>query len=259
MSTETTEFYDLLSSITAEQVFSFDLAPRENPVTVSCKQLNTSQLRDLIKAAVDSPLTQFTFNSTVTKVFKDSLIEVPTISLNALDRLLFMIETRIQSLSPTKTVEHEGKPLEISFENVKKKLRKQISANTAKFTPSTATEGKITVTFGVGLLAAESQLNEEIYKDVEVSVENIGELRKVIGEAFINEIAKSVQTISVEEKTLDLSTVSFKSRLKAVESLPASLIQNVISYVEAYKKIIDDCLTVNGYSIPVDSTLFSLR
>lgn len=259
MSTETTEFYDLLNSIAADQTFSLDLCPREEPITIACRQLSTSQLKELIKSAVDSPLTQSAFNSTVTKIFKESLIETPSVSLNVIDRLLFMLETRIHSLSPTKTVEHEGKTIEISFESVKKKLRKQLSANKSMFAPMTITEGKIAVTFGVALLAAETQLNEELYKDIDVNVENIKELRKLIGEAFINEIAKSVQTISVDEKVFELSSVSFKNRLKTIESLPASLIQNVINYIETYKKSIEDCLTVNGYLIPIDSTLFSLR
>jgi hypothetical protein len=76
---------------------------------------------------------------------------------------------------------------------------------------------------------------------------------------FINEIAKAVQSLTIEDKTLDLSTVTFKSRLKTIESLPASLIQKVIEYVESYKKVIDECLVVDGYTVPIDGSLFSLR
>lgn len=253
------EFYDLLSSISQEQTFTFDLFAKEIPTTLTCKQLTTFQLKELIKTAVDSPLTQAAFNSTVIKIFKDSLIEKPTVSLNIVDRLLFVLETRIHSLSPHKTVEFEGKTIKINFEDVKKNLKASFTSNASTLANTSATEGKITVNFGIPLLDTELQLNEELYKNIEVNIENLEELRKIVGEAFINEIAKSIQTISIEEKTLTLASSSFKNRLKAVESLPASLIQKVIEYVESYKKIIGDGLTINGYTIPIDSTLFTLR
>ena len=259
MSTENKEFFDLLNSVVDEQTFSFELSPRETPVKVSCKQLSTSQLKELVKTAVDSPLTQSVFNSTATKIFKQSLVEDPGTSLTVIDRLLFILETRIHSLSPTKTVEFEGKTVNISFEEVKKKLKQQLQKNKEVLAPTSATEGKLAITYGVALVDTEVQLNEELYKNIEFNVENVDELRKLVGEAFINEIAKTLQTITVGEKTLDLSENTFKSRLKVIESLPASLTQKVIEYIEIYKKIISDCLTVEGYTIPIDSTLFTLR
>lgn len=259
MSTENKEFYDLLNSIANDQTFSLDLCPREENQKVLCKQLSTAQLKELIKTVVDSPLTQSAFNSAVTKTFKDSLVSLPEFSLNIIDRLLFILETRIQSLSPTTTVKIEDKTIEVNFEEIVSKLKRELQAHKELFADSSATEGKITATFGVALLNTEAQLNEEIYKNINVNVEDAEELRKVLGDAFINEIAKAVQTLTIEDKTLDLSTVTFKSRLKTIESLPASLIQKVIGYIENYKKIVDDCLTVDGHTVTIDGSLFSLR
>jgi hypothetical protein len=127
------------------------------------------------------------------------------------------------------------------------------------FSVSSATEGKITLTFGPALLDAESQLNDEIYKNSNPNVEDPEELRKVLGDAFINEIAKAVRTLTINDQTLDFSAVTFKSRLKTIETLPASLIQKVIEYIEEYKKVVDESLTVNGHTIVIDGSLFSLR
>ena len=259
MSTENKEFYDLLSSITSEQTFPLELSPREEAVIVSCKQLTTVQLKELIRAVVDSPITQAVFNSTATKIFKNSLVDPSVYSLNIIDRLLFIIETRIQSLSPTMNVKENDKEITVDFLQIKEKLNQQLRENVQVLAPSSATDGKLTISFGVTLIDTESQLNDELYKNVTPNVEDAEELRKVLGEAFINEIAKSIRTLTIEDKTLDLSTVSFKSRLKVVESLPASLIQKVIEYIEKYKKLIDESLTVDGYTLTIDGTLFSLR
>ena len=254
------EFYDLLDTIAAEQTFTFDIGIASEPVTtVTCKQLTTLQLKDLVKSAVDSPLTQSIFSSTVAKIFKDSLVVAPGYHLNVLDRLLFILETRIQSFSQTKEVEHEGKTITVDFKKVATKLKEQVKSNKDKFSVSSATDGNITVEFGIPLLETEVQLNEEVYKDVEIDVQNTEQLRKIIGEAFINEIAKSIYSVTSKDKVMNFSGRTFKQRLKLVESLPASLIQKVITYIEQYKKVIESSITVNGYVIPIDSSLFSLR
>ena len=253
------EFYDLLNSIVDEQTFSLELCPRNESNLVSCKQLSTAQLKELIKTVVDSPLTQAAFNSTATKVFKQSLIESPSFALNVVDRLLFIIETRIQSLSSTMNVKNEDKDVVINFEEIRNKLKQVLKQNAGLFASCAATEGKISISFGVASLDTESQLNDELYKDINPNVEDAEELRKVLGEAFINEIAKAVSSVTIGDKTLDLSTVTFKSRLKTIESLPASLIQKAIEYIEKYKKAIDECLVVDGYTVPIDGSLFSLR
>jgi hypothetical protein len=261
MNNDNKEFYDLLNSIVDEQTFPLQLSPKEDGTseTVSCKALSTAQLKELIKTVVDSPLTQASFNSTATRIFKQSILDSSELSLNTIDRLLFIIGTRIQSLSPTMSIKDGDKTIFINFNEINDKLKQKLEENSSLLKLSTATEGQITVKFGVALLDTEAQLNSELYKNLNLNVEDADELRKVIGEAFINEIAKAVQTITIGDKTLDFSAVTFKSRLKTIESLPASLIQKVIEYIENYKKIIDECLTVDGHTIPIDGSLFSLR
>jgi hypothetical protein len=257
MSSENKEFYDLLNSVVNDETFDLQLTPASE--TIKCKQLSTAQLKELIKAVVDSPLTQSAFNTTASKVFKDSLVSSPVSELNVIDRLLFLIETRIQSLSPTSTVTREEKEIRIDFEKIKQALHKNIKENANLFESKIVQHEKITVDVCVPPLVTETQLNEELYKNANINVEDADQLRKVLGEAFINEIAKSIKSVTIQDKTLDLSTVTFKSRLKTIESLPASLIQKVIEYIEGYKKVIDKTLTVDGYLIPIDGSLFSVR
>ena len=256
MSQENKEFYDLLNELVNEQTFDLELT---NRTTVKCKQLTTAQLKELVKSVVDSPLTQSQFNSTASKIFENSITTSSTAELNVIDRLLFLLETRIQTISPTTTVAHKESSLDINFLKVKQTLIEKIKQNSDKFAPKTIVNDQITLKVAVPSIKTDTQLNDEIYKNVSVNVEDIEQLRKVIGEAFVNEIAKTINSVSIGEKTLDFSSVTFKSRLKTVESLPASLIQKVIEYIENYKKIIDDSLVVGDYTIPIDGSLFSLR
>jgi hypothetical protein len=260
MNNDNKEFYELLNSLADNQTFTLNLTPSNDGsvATVSCKALTTAQLRKLIETVVDSPLTQATFNSTVTQIFKQSLVS-PQPLLNVVDRLLFILETRIQSLSPTTTVRKGEEEVIINFSEIKADLEQKIKENMNLFLVSSASEGKVTISFGPALIDAETQLNEEIYKNLKPNLENPEELRKILGDTFINEIAKAVRTITINEQILDLSTVTFKSRLEAIESLPASLIQKVIEYIEKYRNVVDNCLVIDNHNVVIDGSLFSLR
>lgn len=253
------EFFELLKSVANEQTFALELSPGKEPSTVACRQLTTNQLKQIIKSVVDSPLTQFSFNTACTNVFKQSLVILPIQPLNVLDRLLFLIQTRIYSLSPITTLNINGNDIKVDFKEILSKLSQKIKDNRSILGLTTATEDQITIGFGIALLEAEHQLNEELYKDFNPDTNNLEELRSLLGETFIHEIAKTVQTITIGEKTLNLSTISFKNRIEAIESLPASLIQKVIEYIEKYKEIVNECLTVDGHLITLDASLFSVR
>jgi len=208
MSTDNKEFFDLLNSISNEQTFTLQLAPREEPKSVKCKNLTTIQLKELIKSAVDSPITQSVFNSTVNKIFKQSLAEPNKEPLTVLDRLLFIIETRINSLSPKMKykTEQDNKEIEvdIDFESVKLSLYNALESNKDLFKSQTAVDGKVTITFGTPLLDTEQQLNDELYKNADPN-------------------------------------------------------EAVIGYIEKYKKVVDECMRIDGIAIPIDSTIFSVR
>jgi len=247
------EFFDLLNSISAAETFTLTLTDKKD---YTFKQLSTSQLRDLIKTVVDSPITQSEFNNTVANVMKDSLASPCDIFFNIIDRLLFTLETRIQSISPLITL--SDKQVDLSV--IKQALVTALEANSSLFEVQSLSSNSISITYGIPLIGTETQLNDEYYKNVELNVETQDDLRKIIGETFINEIAKTLYTITINDKILDLTTVSFKERVKAIESLPASLINNVIQYVEKYRKVVEDTLkTTDNTSITIDGTLFSLR
>lgn len=251
------DFYELLNNLIEEQSFDLEIT---NNLTVKCKQLTTAQLKECIKTVVDSPLTQLNFTTTTTKIFNESVVLPENYLPSIIDRLLFLIQTRISSISPTMQMNtEEEKPVTVDFTQVKQTLINVLNKNIASFAKQQTNDGNFIITYGIPLLATETQLNEELYKDFVVNVDDPEDVRKMLGEAFVNEIAKSFITIQLKDKILELSTVNFKTRLQIIESLPSSLIQKVVSYVENYKKLIDEALTFEGYSIPIDGSLFSVR
>ena len=256
------EFYDLLNSIVDEQTFSLTLCPGKDIETVKCKQLSTAQLKELIKTVVDSPLTQAAFNSVATKIFQSSLVESHSHSFNVIDRLLFLLETRIQSISSNITmINNDGDQVVIDINLVKQNICQSVKENIECFLPQTISNEKMSVIVDVPDLITESQLNDEIYSNLDLDVDDSEQIRSFIGDAFVNEIAKHLKQIELKdaEHSLDLSSVSFEERIKIVQTLPASLIQDVVAYIEKQTRILEDCLVVDGFYLGIDSTFFTLR
>lgn len=254
--TDNKEFYELLNSLAEQQ--SFEATLSDNSVAVF-KQLKTSQLKELIKTVVDSPLTQAIFSSTVNKILIANLISTSKSQLNVVDRLMFVLSARKDTLSPKLTVEKEKETVHVDINHLLEKLKDSLKTEQKLFKDSVSKEGDVEIAFGIPTLESENKLVDEIYSKMSLDVNNTDELRKILGEAFINEIAKSIKSIKIKDETLNFDTVTFRSRVKTVESLPANLIKNVIDYIENYKQIIDKCLTVEDTLIPIDGSLFSSR
>lgn len=260
MSNENVEFYELLNSITENKTFQLDLCANQVHKTLACKYLTTLQLTDLIKTVIDSPFTQSIFNTTATKIFRNSLVEtVPLQQLTVIDRLLFMLETRIQSLSPVITLtNNDDKSVEVPIQQVKENLVKNIKEQINFFQPFVITHSDFTLTLDIPDLETDAKLNDEIYKDLVVDPNDKENLRELLGDAFIYEITKYFKVLTLKNnKIMDFSNISFKERVEVVQMLPASLIQQAISYIEKQKSIVEESLIFDGFYLSVDSTFFS--
>lgn len=258
MSTDNKEFYDLLDQIVNEQTFDLELT---NGQIVKCKQLSTAQLKELIKTMDDSPVTQTLFNSTASKIFKDSVVNLPAdCELNVIDRMLFLLETRIQNISSTITLLTEDKEaVTVNLAEVKTKILHQIKSNKEVFDNTVLTLNNMSLLVGLASLNTEEKLNSEILSEIDIERAIKEQMAELLSELFVYEIAKSIQIITLfSGQTLNLINEPFKVRVETLQKLPAHVTQQVISYVEKQKKLIEECLFAEGVYITIDSSLFTV-
>jgi hypothetical protein len=257
--TNTKELNDLLKALEAAPEACFSLL-LTNRTKYSFRRLNTNNLKELIKTVVDSPLTQSAFNTTVTNVMKETITPtMDVLGLNVVDRLLFCLTTRIESLSPVLTLTKDKESLEVNLVQCRDQIQQNIAKNLTLFDTQKTTLNNITLTYRIPLLKAEEQLSKEINKTTDINISTPEELRKVIGDAFIQEIATTIETVRVGDSVLDLQQISFANRIKTVEALPATAIQEVIKFIEQYKKVTESALTKDSWVVPIDGSLFSQR
>lgn len=238
------------------------------------KQLTTEQLKRILKTVIDSPIynTEFilTFNSVIKENCQDK--EVNTDNFTVYDKILILFKTRIESISPELTLNftdeekeqykelESGKVLNLA-EHLNKFLEKDIS-----FQEETFEQNGCTLVCSLPTIQTENKLEKELHKNTKLEVSTTDELRNIVGETFINELVKYISQISINEKTVDLIALPFKTRISIIEGLPTTLINKVIKYIERYREVIKPLLTtkivVSGgelvKDIPQDASFFNM-
>jgi len=262
---ETKDFYSLLEDLKNEQTFTLTLAPRFinegiKVPTVECKHLTTSQLKLLIESVVSKPLTQSGFLSVIGNILKSSISNPIDFKLNILDRTLFILSSRINSISPKiKIKRNEEEEVEVDLGVAKNSLEKRIQENISLLKEQEVKQGNITIRYNIVSLDTEQKLAEEIYRKFNFDVDDPDSARKAIGDIFLHEITKVITSITIDETTMVFEDLPFKTRTKIVESLPASAVQKVIEYLDKIRSIIDESLVVDGIPIELNGSLFALR
>lgn len=255
MPTDNIDFLKTLEALANEQNRSFFLSKR----SVSFKPLTTLQLRKLIETVVNNPLDQTTFNVAATNILKESCKEELDFELNVFDRLLFLLQARIDSISNTVKIQNEETVNEVNIQQVLDNLKASLQENEYLLKEQTVNEGNINITFGPVLLKDEILLHEQVYSKAKFKTEDIEGLRQLVGEVFVHEITKVIRKVEAGNASIEFSKLSFPDRISITENLSANIIQKVIEYVEQTKQTLEKALTYNDHVLAVDGTLFALK
>lgn len=237
---------------------------------VPFKQLNTEQLKKLLKTVIDSPIHNTEFITTFNAVIKENILDmsINVEELNVFDKLLILIKTRIESISPEYTFilsEEEIAQLETNEKNFTVNLKhayESFISQLPTFDQETIKSGTYEITASLPTLQTENKLEKELYKNVKLEISTPEELRNTIGDTFINELTKYISLLKINDTEVDLNALTFKNRIKIVEQLPTSAINGVLKYVEKYKNNIKPLATYSKGALekdlPQDATLFNM-
>jgi hypothetical protein len=263
---------ELLKEIDKSNVYNVFLPSLQKEVEF--KQLNAEQFKRLIKTVVDSPIYNTEFIITINSIIKENIIdpEINVSNLNVFDKLLFLIKTRIDCISPEYTfnfTDDEVKENDLPENNKTVNLTEHYTnflSQQKQFPSKELTLDQYSVLCSLPTLSTENKLEKELHTNTKLEISSAEELRTTVGETFINELSKYIEVIKIGETTLSLDTLNFKNRVKVVEQLPTKAINSILKYIEEYKKIVDPLTTykldIQGKTItkdlPLDATLFNL-
>jgi hypothetical protein len=257
------EFFQLLDTVVKQQSIT---APNTDGNIYSFQTLTANQLKELVQTLVDKSLTNLSFNSALYKIIEQNLIKEPETKpaekFNLIDVTLFLLSARSQIISEKiYMVGEEDKALEINLQDLIKKLLDYIRTTTPENIESNVIETEnIKAVIGIPFMRTETLTNNQIYKNLNLSEETKNsEVETFVGNAFIAEITKWIKTLQIEEKVLDYDNLPFNSKVKILESLPATLVEKILDYIEKTKRDMQLCITVSGKVLPLNGSLFSVR
>ena len=260
MTSTNQQFFDLLKSIVSNQTFPVKLTDGK---VYDFKILTTAQYKELIKTVADSTLTKSLFPSIITKIMEENkpqTLSKAVSQLTTFDRLIFILESRINSISPNIKLASNEEEFDVDLNVIKEKIFTVIEQNKQILAgETTIVESDWEICLSVPSLEVDNKINTEIYDQLVIDKDDSKQLQSVLGDSFITEISKYIRSVKIKEATANLNEFDSKARTELVEALPASLIQKVIDFAEKVKDLSEECLTINNTLITIDSSLFSVR
>lgn len=222
---------------------------------VPFNEINTSQQKRLVKSVIDSPVYNTEFIYTLREILKENCQDatVNIDSLNIIDKLVLALGLRMKSVGDKLDVEiqtKDGKTVSVGLE-VSKIL--QIALTSLNDIPNKIIEDSYyRVECSIPTIGTEYRLEKELRnKTANIEIEDIEELRKTIGEAFVGEIVKYIQKVSIKAQDgdeltpIDWQSFSFVDRIKTIETFKTSLLRAILDYINDIRKEIDKIELIN--------------
>ena len=247
------------------KAFTIDAYIPSKNSTLTFKEINAKQQKELLGAAMDTSVYNLGFSNTFYNILKDNLIgDDNTIidSLTISDRACVALTLKSQISNDLK-VTFDDKDEVVETINVQNII--------AKFQTYQTPENVILdLVSGDVILKAEARypnLKVELDYDTEFKknkkaedIKTNQDVQKIITAAFIGETSKYISKIWINDSEINLDEMTFNQRIGIVEKLPSGLLQKILEKISSWKKELDEVLTVthNDHKkvISIDSLLF---
>lgn len=247
------EFENILAVLhEIDKTASFNVFIPSLKKEVKFKQLNTEQLKLLFKTNLEGTAVYNTkFILLLNEIIYNNCLE-PNIDINKLtilDKFLIIFKTRIESISPEYNFVLTDKEKEIynteqSFAvfNLKDNYDNFVKQQ-PNFPSVIFSKDEYEVTIGLPTIDIESKFESDLFKNINFKITSEEDLQNILANTFVNEIAKYIQSIKINNSVIDFNEYDFKTAISIVEKLPAVIVNEVLKYIENYKNLITTLTT----------------
>ena len=238
--------------------FSYEVWIPSLKRNVMFREINTSQQKRLIKSIIDSPVFNTEFIFTLKTIIEENCTEkgLDVNSLTIIDKFFIALKMRLVSMGDTVEMEFPGEgdlklKRGISIEKIINDAKESvvIPEPASVVYEQQTNDGMIgyKIDCSIPTIYTEYKLENDLRRNIDESNEkekkDMNDVRKLIGDVFISEIVKFVNSISIKmnEKISKISVenLSFRDRILLLEKFPAPLLKMVINYINTVKKEVD--------------------
>ena len=229
---------------------------------IKIQEITAKQQKSLIESAIDLVSSKQTFSKFFYEIVLQNCIEKDLVkSFTIADKFSIAFYLRQQISDDINVIFQENPEVKSSIE-ISKIIEKILQYKHPK--PEIMLFSKnnvnIEIEMSMPIFSEESSFDSYIYgKDLNKK-DQIQEIKNIITDAFIGEVAKFIKEIKINDNSMNYNILHIPQKIQFVEKLPASLIKNVLEKAVKWKSEIDNLSSVNfeNYSknIEVDTILF---
>lgn len=261
-------FTDALSVLDEiSQNFLVDVYVPSLNKTIQFKEIDAKQQKDLLGAAMNTSIYNSIFNSVFYDILKQNIIanvpEKELLNFNIFDKICIGLHLKNQISNTINVKFDDEKNISDTFniQDIINKFKDYKAPKSESFEIKNE-KYSLKVEIAIPNIKKEVDFDNDFKKSQKTdNLKTNEEIQTVVTNAFITEITKFINNIWINgnEFVFD-ETVPYDEKIKIVEKIPSSLLQKVLECISAWKKDVDNILTVKSgeYSkaISFDSMLF---
>lgn len=218
--------------------------PSQNRI-VKFKQLSVKQQKELIKTSLDGALAGVTLGSALNMIVSENAIDCDI--FNIFDRAPIILSLRQQSFGSTYT---EGDAI-VDLNEI---TQKQYVIN-VPFASTINLEDEISIDLEVPSLQCDTKINEVVAAQLKKTQDvNLGD---AVGSLYLYEIVKFIKKVKVASDVAVFDDYVVADQLKIIENLPAKIINQVVDFIQQFRTLETDYLTIEQTVVSLDARMFT--
>ena len=256
------DFNSALSALSdLVDTYSSDVYIPSTKSDLKLREINANQQKELIGSSVDNSLYNTVFIISFYKILVELLGDEILKTLTVFDKasLVLGVRKRISDVLMVRFDEKSEESSKISLDIILKQIKK----NYQHPKPTKLGDKKLSVTVSTPSIYTEF-LYEDLMHKKEKTVNDIKtsqDVKDIISKEFLGEISKYVKLVSMGKDHIDFDTLTFPQKIRLVEKLPSSIVQEILSKISDWKKDLESYLIVSDDSgkqvtIKIDPILF---
>ena len=214
------------------------------------KSISVKQQKDLIKSGMDGALSGITISNVINQIIIDNSIE--KYDFLVVDKIPIILALRNKSFGSVFTLKNDDKNVTFNLNSI---LKNKLEFSNIEKTEIKSEENKISVELTIISLEEDTKINAFQLEKLKKNKDE--DLSETIGSLFVYEILKFISKITVGSDEIIMKDFPIKDRLTIVENLPASVNNEILEYIQSFRKEEMEYITVNGDTLPIDARLFS--
>lgn len=240
MSNNVSDFISKLDKLNKEKVEVF-IPSRDTIVKV--KPLNLKQQKDIISSTLGGIKGVLDYAQTLNTIILDNS---GITNLKIYDKLPFCINMRIEALGSQFNGDEDSIDLqlvlnniaEIPFELEDKKTIQHENLEIGLKVPALDEENALLSKCGEEINTEDHQLKDDI------------------GTLYLLEMIKYIESLKIDDSTINMSEIRISDRIKLIENLPLAVYTDISKFTQEINNYELKILTVNNFTVPINPLFF---